>query len=310
MADLGYPIPIQFGVDWAQMRPEKADLLLMLNPHGEMEAGEWNKMLSFINNGGRLLLLGDHTHMFGLDNDYFKFIEELGISFNFDTAIYFKDSWKSCLRSPDLTLDMMLKDIRYSPNIMQGASLTVTYPVRPLIIGEYGWSDLGDLENEPGYLGDRKYTTQERTGALVLAAKRDYGKGRIIVFGDTTFLQNSPFSASYPFIQLYLSSLLNEEKNPWEILVPLFFLFLALLSTLKETSLKKYLGIPASIFSVGMMLIFLTLAVGICDKNLCFDLPERGESIRVGIDRRFYPVYYHNDWNLIKSSRWEKWNVY
>ncbi len=293
--DLG--CQIQLGVDWNKISPEAADLLLMINPHGKMEPTEKEKILSFINKGGRLLLLGDHTHMFGLDNDYFNLTKELGISFNFDTAIYFRYLWRGCLRSPYLTWDRMLKDKRYSPNIVQGASLTATYPAVPLIIGEYGWSDMGDLENEPGYLGDRIYETHERTGDLVLAAKRDYGMGQIIVFGDTSFIQNSPFSTSYPFIRLYLSYLLSNKKNRWRILLPLLFLVLTLLYALNETSIKKYTRIPAIMFSLLIMLTFVTLALVISSKNTYFNLPETTESLRAGIDNYFYPVYYNSDWD-------------
>lgn len=295
LEDLGYQV--QLGVDWMEVKPERADLVIMLNPHGKMESGEREKILSFISKGGRLFLLGDHTHMFGLENDYFDLTRELGISFNFDTAIYFKDLWKGCLRSPNLTLDMMLKDQRYLTNIVQGASLSVTYPATPLIIGEYGWSDPGDLENESGYLGDRKYATKERTGDLVLAAKRDYGKGRILVFGDTSFLQNSPFSTSYPFIQLYLSILLNEEKTFWRILFPLLFLLLTLFYCIEGKDLKKFMGIPARLFSLIMMLAFLALAVSLSKKDPYFNLPARGERLRAGIDSNFYPTYYRNDWD-------------
>ena len=293
--DLG--CQIQLGVDWNQISPEAADLLLMINPHGKMESDEREQILSFINKGGRLLLLGDHTHMFGLDNDYFNLTKELGISFNFDTAVYFRYLWRGCLRSPYLTWDRMLKDKRYSPNIVQGASLTVNYPAVPLIIGEYGWSDMGDLENEPGYLGDRIYETQERTGDLVLAAKRSYGKGQIIVFGDTSFIQNSPFSTSYPFIRLYLSYLLSNKKNRWGILLPLLFLVLTSLYALNETSIKKYTRIPVIMFSLLIMLTFVTLALVISNKNNYFNIPETTESLRAGIDNYYYPVYYNSDWD-------------
>ena len=292
--DLGYQI--QLGADWAQINPEGKDLLLLLNPHGKMESGEREKILSFIDKGGRLLLLGDHTHMFGLDNDYFDLAEELGISFNFDTAIYFKELWRGCLRSPNLSLDLMLKNPRNAPNIMQGASLTLTYPAVPLIIGEYGWSDMGDLENEPGYLGDRRYSTLERTGDLVLAAKRNYGKGQIEVFGDTSFLQNSPFSSSYPFIQMYLSQLQKSEINPWAILFPLSYLLITLGYALKETNLKKHNNRSANMFSLGMMLIFLTMAAAISDRDIHLNLSKKAKTLRAGIDCNFYPVYYHSDW--------------
>ncbi|MCL6560317.1 MAG: DUF3488 domain-containing protein, partial [Firmicutes bacterium] len=210
LQDWGHPT--RLFSKWSEFNPRDRDILLLINPHGQMAPGVKAKILSFIKNGGALFMLGDHTHMFGRKNDYFKLTEELGIKFNFDTAIYFRQLWRRCLRSPYLSWDRLVKRDDFITHIIQGASLSLRYPAKPVIIGQYGWSDRGDPKNPPGYLGDRIYTTDEPTGDVVLAATRNYGKGRILVFGDTSFLQNSPIGTAYPLIRLCLAYLMRKTQ--------------------------------------------------------------------------------------------------
>ena len=293
--DLGYHC--QFSVDWDQINPTNHDVIMMINPHGKLETTERDRLLSFIKQGGSLFLLGDHTHMFGLENDYFAFTKELGISFNFDTAMYFRLLWKYCLRSPFMTWDLLLRREDYLSGIVQGASLELKFPAQPLIIGAYGWSDAGDLENEAGYLGNRRYEAHEPTGDVVLAATRNYGKGKLMVFGDTSFLQNSPLSSAYPLLQLCLSQLEPKNNNAILLIIPLFFLLAGLLVACRKIN-KKY-KIAILVFLTTSLLLNGALIGG--DQGFV-KLPPKTGQVRAGINRFFFPTYYDSDWGVVSKG--------
>lgn|GEM_PF-351663 len=67
---------------------------------------------------------------------------------------------------------------------------TLRWPARPLIVGRWGWADPGDPAAGASKMGNHLYDPGERLGDLVLAAEAPLGKGRIVVFGDTSLLSN------------------------------------------------------------------------------------------------------------------------
>jgi hypothetical protein len=293
LKDWGYEVETR--LDWHRIEPQNHDILILVNPHGHMQPKEKENIKSFVRKGGSLFFLGDHTDMFGLHNDYFKMIKELGIAFNFDTALFFRHIWRKSLTSPYVTWDRMIKRDNFTPFITQGASLAIKYPASPLIIGQYGWSDPGNLKNKPGYLGNRKYETNKPTGDVVLAAERKYGQGKILVFGDTSFLQNSPISIAYPMIELCLSHLLSKKIALVRFLIPCFFMLAAFFLLVGGKIFKLTSGafIPVMILLI-ISLIWLGFFIGSDQKF--FNLPSRTKFLRAGIDKTFFPDFYQDDW--------------
>ena len=295
LRDWGYHV--EYSMDWKAANPHNHDILLIINPSGKMEPKEKSGILSFIKNGGRLLFLGDHTLMFGLDNDYFGMIKEAGIAFNFDTAIYFRKLWQKSLRSPIITWDQMVRRENFEANIVQGASLTLKYPASPVIIGRYGWSDLGNINNAPGYLGDRIYSTNEYTGDLVLAAERTYGRGKILVFGDTSFLQNSPVAASYPLIKIALAHLAPKNFILLRLFLPFLFLAPVLYLSLWGNTLKY----QAHHWSLPLLLILfsvmLCLGYLLGSDTRFYDPASTSSRAKAGIDTTLYPGFFRDDWD-------------
>lgn len=299
MRDWGFEI--QLGVDWEKADPEDNDIIVLINPHGELSQNKKDRFLSFLKEGGQFFVLGDHTFMFGLKNDYFEFTKEMGIGFNFDTAIYFRSLWANCLRSPYTTWNSLINKDGYLTQISQGASLNITMPAVPLIIGQFGWSDAGDLSKESGYLGDRIYSPHEPTGDVILAAERQYGKGKIIVFGDTTFIQNSPISLAYPLIRLCLAHLLPKDRIFLRIFPPALFTCLCLaLWIMSSFLIRKIKNIELSEHLLPIQLILFILFIWIGNimgsGDSFFILPVPAQKERAGIDFTFFNGFFTRDW--------------
>jgi hypothetical protein len=178
---------------------ESADVLVIINPMYTPDREDVEAVRAFIEGGGGLLAAGDHTGGEQIRAPLNALLSPAGISFNFDSAMPFKSLWADefvTRRGPVFAgvLDAQIQ-------VVVGASLEVSRGARPLLIGSCGYSDAGDASNAAdGFLGDRRFSRGERVGDLVLAAGAEYGDGRIVAFGDTSFLQNIGIAYSYPLI--------------------------------------------------------------------------------------------------------------
>lgn len=84
-----------------------------------------------------------------------------------------------------------------------GATLNITPPAFPLVVGRYGFADTGDKNNagRGAYMGDGLHGDGERVGDIVLVAGQRLGAGRVVTFGDT-----SPFQNGAMFLSQHLVS--------------------------------------------------------------------------------------------------------
>ncbi|MBN2248631.1 MAG: hypothetical protein JW733_08015 [Coriobacteriia bacterium] len=178
---------------------EDADTLVVLNLREKLDDAGRQAVWEFVEAGGGLLVAGDHTGAEEIRDPSNHLLEPVGISLNFDSAIPLRDRWASGFEM--LSHPVFRGITEDEVQVVIGASLTVSPPASPVLLGRAGYSDAGDISNiEQGFLGDMTYTPGEHMGDLVLAADAAYGRGRVLVFGDTTLLQNLAISRSYRFL--------------------------------------------------------------------------------------------------------------
>ena len=137
-----------------------------------------------------MLVLGDHTDVFGLMRGFNSLLEPLGIRFRFDSAFKAREGWRGCqAAAPDAVAWGWDEE---NPGVAVGASLELSGSARPLLMGRYGFSDVGVRENYVGsFLGNYTYDRGERLGDVVLVATLTHGRGRIVVWGDTSAFQGA-----------------------------------------------------------------------------------------------------------------------
>ncbi|MDR1160365.1 MAG: hypothetical protein LBK69_07055 [Syntrophomonadaceae bacterium] len=178
---------------------ETADVLVVINPMSTPDNENLQSIWGFVERGGGLLAVGDHTGGEQIRMPLNAVLEPAGISFNFDSAIPFKTLWPDefIMRRSPVFSGVSDRQIQ----AVVGASLETSYRAKPLLIGRCGYSDTGDSENAAdGFLGNMQFERGERIGDLILAAESSYGKGKMIAFGDTSFLQNISIAYSYSLI--------------------------------------------------------------------------------------------------------------
>ncbi len=177
---------------------DSAGAVVIINLMDSLNTPEAAALQEFVDRGGSLLLLGDHTGLSNIRDPSNEVLKPYGIELNFDSAKPTRTGWAGSLVAAQHPLAARQQIDRLDPcggegstQIWIGASLKVSRPAQPLIVGREGFSDLGNIKNEKeGYLGNFRYSLNERLGNLVLAAEARSGQGKVLVFGDTSTLQN------------------------------------------------------------------------------------------------------------------------
>jgi len=187
------------------------------------------RIWDFVAKGGKLWLLGDHTFIKdeklpptpgvlpkkGI-NHLNEMLAPTHIFFNNDSTEFFPQGWFNSYRFPQGTPFAALQDADENrPGVLVGASLKLGGAAEPLVFGRFGYADLGlDFpQGDRGYLGDFKYQPNERLGDLVLVAGERIGKGKVLVYGDTSSFFNNNLGRSFEILRASLAWL--GESNCW-----------------------------------------------------------------------------------------------
>lgn len=214
---------------------DNARILVLINMNRIPTKNEKQLIWEFVNQGGSLLVLGDHTGVDHIRKPFNDLLSPVKISFNFDSAISLVHRWNHAIEIKPHYIDKNIKD-ETNLQIGIGASLNISHPARPVIVGKYGFSDSGDMKSENrGYLGDMRYSQGEKLGDLILAAESNYGDGKVLVFGDTSSFQNGALVQSSQFVDrvfLWLNSQ-GKVSYPYDryLLTILILLVVILLGT-------------------------------------------------------------------------------
>ena len=194
----GYEIIKQSGVMTNQVLQD-VGILVIINLTYSFPEEEKQAIYKFVEDGGSLLVLGDHTNVEGIMGPSNNLLKPFGIRLNFDTAEALVAGWAHCLLRPYPMVRGLESGLETGIGV--GSSLSVGLSASPVVIARYGWSDKGNPNNfDQGYLGNRTFDCDEQLGDLILVAQQDYGKGKVLVFGDTSTFQNDFLVLSYNFV--------------------------------------------------------------------------------------------------------------
>lgn len=194
----GYDVQIN---DISEESLETAAVLVLINSNRMFTEKEKRLIWGFVEKGGGLLVLGDHTGAEFIRQPFNDLLMPVGIGFNFDSAISMVPKWTNGFELKPHYITQNIRD-ENDMQIWIGASLTVSHPARSLILGKYAFSDKGNMDAKNiGLLGDMRYVAGEKLGDLALVAASRYKDGKVLVFGDTSSIQNSALFFSDKFIE-------------------------------------------------------------------------------------------------------------
>jgi len=244
-----------------------ADAVLLIYPNDPWEDGQLDRLRRYVEEGGTLLVVGEHTQLEtalveqhkGVDptlaedleqhagategarsgertlteeqlalqrkmtervrefarqapeNRFNELLASTGtpIRVAFDCSEFAVGGWLQSYEALAHPASAGLDDAQNVFGPVVGGTLEVRWPAWPLLVGRFGWSDWGDPISDDSKMGNVRYDAGERLGDVVLAAETSVGRGRVVVFGDTSGFSNGLSMGCHP----YTSRLFNYLAN-------------------------------------------------------------------------------------------------
>ena len=169
-------------------------VLILKTPTVRYTSAEVACVERFVNAGGGLLLIGEHTDVFGTGSYINDFARPLGFSFRYDCLFdidrIFDESWRPGLVKHPIVANMPELEFAVSCSIDPGQT------AGRAVIRSSGLKSL-----PPDYHASNFYPMVEdrpdmRYGAFIQLWTQRYGKGRVVAFTDSTIFSN--FAAFEP----------------------------------------------------------------------------------------------------------------
>ena len=166
------------------------DILIIETP-SRYEPKEIDAIIRFVENGGGLFLIGDHTNLGGTGTNLNQISKWFGIEFGFDSINSINGSLYYYTRGP-----IAHPAIKYMPalNFMTGCSLSVPLNGEPVILGFGMGGEPGEYSSSGFFRetrsNDPTHATDTTWGLINQAVATQYGRGRVVAFADSTITSN------------------------------------------------------------------------------------------------------------------------
>ena len=202
-----------------------ADALILLYPNKPWEAADENRpwegsqldrIGEFVERGGTLLVMADHTTEEKDGGARFNDVleERTEMRIPFDSAMFTVGGWLHSYDALAHPTSAGIGDDQNQFGVVIGASVKARWPARPLLVGRWGWADAGNRLSGEAKMGDRRYDPGEKLGDLVLAAEQRVGRGKIIAFGDTSSLTNAITVGCHEYTSRLMAYLVDGSCTP------------------------------------------------------------------------------------------------
>jgi hypothetical protein len=209
------------------------DGLVFVNHAAEIDEARLAEIHDYVESGGGLMVLCDHTDMFGQIAPTDALLAPYGISLREDSAISTDPGgwWSGTIAATDHpAAGERFQGPEYGVSV--GASLDVRAPGVPLLTARTGFGDAAN-KSRPGGLGDMQRAETDRFG-ITLAATCESGAGRVVVFGDTSTFQDGALLSSLDFSDRIVTWFLSGAPSRAPRQVMLLLAWLALLVCLAK----------------------------------------------------------------------------
>jgi len=225
------------------------DILFLKNPTYPYSQKEIDDMVEFVENGGGIFMMGEHTNVFGTSIPLNSVAREFGFFFRHDVVFDLENKFEQFVSLPKLTRSPVVRDVdeflfQVSCSI---EPLSVVGPTRNAIITRGSWA-LPYLYASQNFYPPVEFRTDMTYGPLVQMITSTRGKGRVVGFTDSTMFSNmvsnmSMFFPGKPEMILNSMEWLNRENRHNRLNgVFLFFAIVCLVPALVLIVRKPVLG--------------------------------------------------------------------
>ncbi len=237
------------------------DILIIKTPTKAFAEDEIDAIVKFVDAGGGLWLIGDHTNVFGMDY-YLNFIaKKFGLFFHYDST-YDLDSGKlSFYKRPKVLPHPIVQNM---PPFLFATSDTISAP----LFAENAMIGYGLRSRLLNYAGraffEDKPSQDYEFGLFLQSVALKYGKGRVAAFSDSTCFSNFyMFITGKPELALGTVEWLNRANRmhflPWVFaLISVAALLGGFKATTEKRSTKLLICFFALLLAVPLSISFFS----------------------------------------------------
>ena len=266
-SDSRFPKPPSSTPELSDADLAETDLLLMIYPNDPWKEGQRRRILKYVENGGTMLILGEHTTKSKDEKDKLKYGEsrvnemlaDTSMRVRFDSATFTVGGWLQSYHALAHPTTAGIDDERNRFGSVIGASMETGWSAVPLLVGRWGWADPGEIGGS-AMMGNGQYDPGEKLGDVILAAEQPYGKGRIIAFGDTSSFTNGITIGSHIYTSRLYGYLAGRVSGPQVLWRQLLGVLLALGLPCFLIWQRKPLQIALAAVTLSAVLVICTWA--------------------------------------------------
>lgn len=192
------------------------DILILKCPTRPYLPEEIEGIIKFVESGGGLYIIGDHTNVFGMSSYFYPLIKRFGIEFNFDATYDYPTYSYSEARNILMSSHPIIKNVRVFKFL---TSCTISAPLftEDVIVGHGIYREPGTYASETFFRGF-VISPDEEAGLFLQAVALRFGKGRVVAFSDSTvFSSFCIFMDGYNDFNLGVLEYLNRENKYWYV---------------------------------------------------------------------------------------------
>ncbi len=189
------------------------DVLILKTPTSPFLEDERAAVVRFVERGGGLLLISDHTNLFGMTTYLNPMGEPFGVAFDTDDTFQLTTGQPTRYTRGRLGAHPI---VAHMPEFEFETSCTLrpSWRMTPVMVGRGMGSEQVDYEHV-NFFGNIIADPDERWGAFLQAGALHHGAGRVAAFTDSTVWSNfSVFYRGKPELALGLVEFLN-RRSTW-----------------------------------------------------------------------------------------------
>jgi hypothetical protein len=183
-----YDVSINNSGEITESLLEGVDVLMLKTPTRPYSESEARAVKEFVSAGGGLLLVGDHTNLFGMTTNINPIAKLFGLRFMDDDTFTLTTGQPTLFRAPRLFPHPATQHVEHF-DFQTSCTLIAPVYSEYAMVG-YGMGrefvDYGHVN----FFGNMKADVEDGYGVFLQAAAMDFGKGRVFAFTDSTVFSN------------------------------------------------------------------------------------------------------------------------
>ncbi|MCX6666544.1 MAG: hypothetical protein NT038_10900 [Euryarchaeota archaeon] len=236
------------------------DILILKCPTKPYSNEEVDAIFRFVENGGGLFLIGDHTNVFGMSTYLNQVAQRFGIEYKND-ATFMVSTWGNFVEysSPTMLPHPIVQHFSQF-QFLTSCSLNAPLNSEDVMVSHEMYAIPGSYTTDAFFAEEGRPSIQPR-GVFLISTALKYGKGRIVAFTDSTvFSSYCVFMDSHHTYALGVLGYLNKE-NVYQYFNILFFVIACVSGVLILFLLRKEEKMKSICLVIVVSLLFLSVAI-------------------------------------------------